>query len=243
MRAVRLRRTPALKLLPHDRRTTLVAQLWWIVHKDLLTEWRARQIGPAMLLLGGVVAFLFSLQLQVVPQALANLIGSQYWLTVFLGSLIALDGSFLAERDAAAGWRMFPVAPSLVFVAKLIGNAIALGTLQLVLALLFSALAGIHAFENLWALLLLGLTGNLAVVSLGTLLAAISCSMRKERTLLGVLMLPLEIPVVVAAAEATRLVLVGELGDAWWRWIQLLIAFAVIFTTAGAVLYGFVIED
>jgi heme exporter protein B len=223
--------------------TTLVAQFWWIVQKDLLTECRARQIGPAMLLLGGVVAFLFSLQLQVVPQARANLIGCQYWLTVFLGGLIALDGSFLAERDTAAAWRMYPVAPWVVFLAKLVGNAIALGTLQLVLALLFSAWAGIDAFANLGAMLLLGLTGNLAVTSLGTLLAAISCSMRKDRTLLGVLMLPLEIPVVVAAAEATRLALLGELGEAWWWWIQLLIAFAVIFTTAGAVLYGFVIED
>jgi len=57
------------------------------------------------------------------------------------------------------------------------------------------------------------------------------------------LVLPLAIPVVLAAAEATRLL--GEDGGqlSYWRWIQLLAGFAVIFVTAGTLLIQYVVEE
>jgi len=55
--------------------------------------------------------------------------------------------------------------------------------------------------------------------------------------------LPLAIPVVLGAAECTRLAVQGQTGESWWRWIQLLGAFAVIFTTAGTLLFEYAIED
>ncbi|MEE8452682.1 MAG: heme exporter protein CcmB, partial [Thermoguttaceae bacterium] len=92
-------------------------------------------------------------------------------------------------------------------------------------------------------LLLVALLGNLGIASIGTLLSALATSIRQNGNLLVLLVLPMVIPVVLGAAEATRLIAENDLGDAWWRWIQLLAAFAVIFITAGTVLFEFVVED
>lgn len=220
-------------------------QLWWIVHKDLLTEWRARQIVPAVMLLGIVVGFLFTMQTQVVPSALVDLAGSQYWLTVFLGSVLILDGSFETEREVERGsaLRLYAVEPCTIFLAKLAGNAISLGMLQLALVVLFSLLAGTDFRQNSGRLLLVGCLGNLAMTSVGTLLGAIASGLRRGRGLLTVLLLPLQIPIVIAAAEATRTLLAGHDDPGWWLWVQLLGASALMFVTAGAVLYEYVIES
>ena len=57
------------------------------------------------------------------------------------------------------------------------------------------------------------------------------------------LALPLAIPVVLAAAEATRLQAEGQIDGAWWDWNGLLAAFAAIFIVAGTVLIDFVTEE
>jgi hypothetical protein len=51
------------------------------------------------------------------------------------------------------------------------------------------------------------------------------------------------IPLVLGAAEATRLAIEHDFGPNWWRWMQLLAAFAIVFVTAGTVLFEYAIED
>ena len=73
--------------------------------------------------------------------------------------------------------------------------------------------------------------------------SALAGGLRQGTNLLPLLVLPLVIPVVLAAAEATRLTVAGDFSAPWQNWIQLLAAFAAIFTAAGAVLFDFAIED
>jgi hypothetical protein len=47
----------------------------------------------------------------------------------------------------------------------------------------------------------------------------------------------------MAAAEATRLVVEGEFGLPWWRWVLFLAAFAVIFVVAGSTLSEYAVQD
>jgi hypothetical protein len=47
----------------------------------------------------------------------------------------------------------------------------------------------------------------------------------------------------LGVAEATRLAIEHDFSADWWRWMQLLACFAVVFVTAGIVLFEFAIED
>jgi ABC-type transport system involved in cytochrome c biogenesis permease component len=60
---------------------------------------------------------------------------------------------------------------------------------------------------------------------------------------LALLLLPLATPVMLASAEATRLLVLDDVGEQWWRWVQMLAAFVVLFMTMGLLVFEFAIED
>jgi heme exporter protein B len=222
----------------------LAGNVWWLIHKDLVSEWRARRAWPAMLVLGAVVAVLVSLQLEWLPHEKPRVAGGLLWLAIFFAGMIAVDRSFAAEREEGCweGLTMYPLSPTAIYLAKLFVNMISLAAVQVVLIPLFGALCDVPLLASPAALLLVAALGNIGIASVGTLLSAVAARVAREN-LLVILVLPLVIPVLVAAAEASRLLTERDFGGSWWQWIQLLAAFGVIYVTAGIVLFEFVMEE
>ena len=223
----------------------MAAKLWWLIHKDLISESRGRRVWPAMLLFGTVVALVFSVQMDLLATEKQRLVGGLLWLAIFFAGMLAIDRSFASEREDGCweGLLLYPISPTAVYVAKLAVNVVALGALQCVLIPLFVVLSDVPLLAQPGAMLLVAILGNLGIAAVGTLLSALATGIPRGGSLLALLVLPTVIPVVIAAAEATRLIAQGDLGAEWWRWVQLLGAFAVIFITAGVVLFDFAIED
>ena len=221
------------------------AKLWWIDHKDLLSEWRARRVWPAMLLFGTVVALVFGLQLDLLPEQKTQLVGGLLWLAILFAALLVLDRSFAAEREEGCweGLLHYPLSPSTIYLAKLLVNVLALATLECALIPLFTLFSGVSLWQHPAAMLAVATLGNVGIAALGTLLAAATAGVREGGSRSTLVLLPLVIPVILAAAEATRLLAQNDLGSQCWRWIQLLAGCAVLFVTAGVVLFDFLIED
>ena len=223
----------------------MTAKLWWIIHKDLVSECRARRVWPAMLLLGITVALTFALQMDLLPEQKRRIVGSLLWLAIFFAGSLAVDRSFASEREDGCweGLMLYPISPTAVYLAKLVVNVVALAALQCVLIPLFVVLSDVPLLAHPGPMLAVALLGNLGIAAIGTLLSAMAAGIRHSGSLLVLLVLPLAIPIVLAAAEATRLIAENDLGPEWWRWVQLLGAFACVFTVAGTVLFDFVVEE
>ena len=56
-----------------------------------------------MLLLGVVVAVVFSLQLDLLPEQKQQLVGGLLWLAIFFAGMTAIDRSFAPNARTAAG--------------------------------------------------------------------------------------------------------------------------------------------
>lgn len=223
----------------------MLAKLWWMIHKDLVSEYRARRVWPGMLLFGMVVALVFGIQMDVAADQKRRMVGSLLWLATFFAGMLAVDRSFASEREEGCweGLLLYPISPSAIFLGKLAVNVVALAALQAVLIPLFVVLSDVPLLAHPGAMLLVALLGNLGIAALGTLLSALAAGIRHSGNLLALLALPMAVPVVLASAEATRLMTQGDFGAEWWRWVQLLGAFAVIFVTAGVLLFDFLVED
>ena len=223
----------------------MAKKLWWMIHKDLVSECRARRVWPAMALLGIVVALVFSIQMDLATNQKREMIGGLLWLAIFFAGMVAMDRSFAAERDEGCwdGLSLCPVSPTTIYLAKLTSNVVAMAALETILIPLFVVLSGVELTGHLRAMVLVAVLGNLGIAAVGTLLSAMSAGIRHNASLLVLLVLPLATPVVLAAAEATRLVAEGSLGTQYWGWVRLLGGFAVVFVTAGAVLFDYVVED
>lgn len=223
----------------------MAARMWWIIRKDLLTEWRTLQVWPAMLLLGLIVTVLFAVQMELLPEQREQIVGGLLWLSLVLAGMPALDRSCAAEGEEGC-WEAllnYPISPATVYLAKLAVNVVSLAILQGVLIALFAGMSQVSLLSHPWAMVLVALLGNVGLASLGTLLAGLSSGSRKNGHLLALLVLPMVFPLVLAAAEATRLIAAGDLGTGWQRWVGLLGASAVIFITAGIVLFEFIVEE
>ena len=222
-----------------------MASFWWIVHKDLVSEFRSRRVWPAMLLLGIVVALIFSLQMDLLPQQKRQIVGGLLWLSVFFAGATMFDRSFAAEREEGCwdGLKLLPAAPGAVFFAKLAVNLLALAALECLLIPLFFLLSDLPLVAHAHQLVLIAALASPGLAAVGTLVSALAAGGGKNGSLFVLVVLPLVIPVLLAAAECTRLSIENRIDDPWWRWVQLLGAFAVVFVTAGALLFEYAIED
>lgn len=152
----------------------MAAQIWWMIHKDLVTEWRSRRAWPAMILLGIVVAVVFSVQMDLPAEYKRQMAASLLWVAIFLAAALGLDRSFALEREEGC-WRallLYPVSPSSVYLAKLAVNIVWLAALQGVLIPLFVVLTDVPLLSRPWAIVLVALLGNVGIASAGTLLSA-----------------------------------------------------------------------
>jgi heme exporter protein B len=223
----------------------IASRLWWLVHKDLVVESRARQAWPTMLFLGTIVAMACGLQLDLPAAERQVAAAALLWLSVLFAGLVTIDRTFAVEREDGCwdGLILYPISPAVLFLAKLLVNFIALTSLQCVLIPLFAVTADLPLLKHFWAIGAIGLLSSLGLAAVGTLVGAMTHGARQRNSVLSLLILPLVVPLVVACTEATRLIAAEDLGAAWWRWVQLLSAFAFVYTLLGAALFGCLIED
>ncbi len=154
----------------------MASKLWWLIHKDLVVEYRTRQAWPAMLLLGIIVAVVFSLQIELPPLQRTAVAGALLWLAILFAGLAAVDRTCAAEKDDGCwdGLVLYPLSPSMIFLAKLVVNFIALLALECVLVPLFVILADVPLLRYVWALLLVAVLGSGGIAAVGTLVSALN---------------------------------------------------------------------
>jgi heme exporter protein B len=222
-----------------------VGRVWWMIEKDLVWELRSGLAWPPMCLFGLVAGAVFCLQMELLPDERRQIAGGLLWVATALAGMLILGHTFSAEREEGCiyGLRSYPISATMIYFAKLVVNVVALAIVQAILLTMFALSGDISLSEHPWALLAVMALGNLGICAVGTLFGAMGLAVRRNNALLSLLILPVIIPVVLAAAEATRLACETSAGDVLWRWLQLLGIFAVVFTSAGAALAEFVLEE
>ena len=219
--------------------------LWWLIRKDLTREVRGQQAWPRTLLLGLVLVLLLATQIDLPAEEQAHVVGGLLWITIFFSGTLALERSFASEHDGAC-WhtlRLYPVAPSVLFLAKMAGNLVSIGILELVIIPLFIVLTDVPLLRRPGSMALIVILGSIGLAAIGTLLGAVTAGLRNRGGLLALVLLPLVAPVLLSSAEATRILLTNDNSPLWTWWIQLMAVFAVVFTVVGAATFEFVMEE
>ncbi len=215
-----------------------------ILRKDLRIEWRTRESLSSMLVLGVLLLVVFTVAHDAPPDEVPALAPPVLWATFLFTGLLGVQRGFLLERenDCLAGLLSSPVDPASIFVGKLLANLILLGVMQVIVV----PLAGVFLHADLWGVLpelvLVLFLGNLGFSALATLFAAVAARTRAREVMLPLLLLPLLVPLLIAAVSATRAVLGGEFEGAR-DGIAVLMAFDVVFTVAGWLLFPYVVRD
>jgi len=218
---------------------------WWLVLRELLVELRVRRAWAAMLVLGLVLVLLVEMQLDLPAAQKQRVVSILLWLDVFFAGILALDRSFTSECEEGC-WRallLYPVAPTIVFSAKVAVMVLALSLLECALLPALAVFSNMPLLERPLSVALLAALANVGFASIAVVAGAVSASLPHKGSLLALLILPLTAPVLLGASEATRLLMLGEWNNIGWRWLQFLAAIAVLFTTLGTLVFAFVVEE
>jgi heme exporter protein B len=219
--------------------------LWWLIYKDLTRELRALHVLPGMTLLGLVLVFLLATQLDLPMDQKMQVAGGLLWMAICFAGTMAFERSFTDERDGGC-WQtllLYPITPSVLFAAKLAVNFVALAALELIVVPVFIVFSDVAIASRPDLLLLLAALSNAGFAAAGTIVSGLTANLRHRSGLLALVLLPLVVPVLLASAEATGLLLTGRIDSQWWLRIQLLAVFAAVFTIVGALVFEFVLEE
>ncbi len=224
---------------------TTLKSLSWLIHKDLTRELRAHNVWPTMLLLGLIMVCVLGTHINLLNEQKEQVVGGLLWVAIVFAGTLAMESSFASEREDGC-WqtlRLYPLAPSMLFFAKMLVNVTSIVLLELVLIPLFVVMTDVPLLARPGAIALIATLGNIGFAAAGTLVSAITADLRSRGGLLALLFLPLVMPVILACARTTGMMLANEMDAQWWQWIQFLVVSAIVFTVVGAVLFEVVMEE
>jgi heme exporter protein B len=222
----------------------LARRAWAVLWKDLLVERRAKEGANALGFFAILLLFLFYLALGPDRERIEAALAGLFWLAFLLAGVLGLGRSFALERenDCLDALVLAPGDKGGLYLGKVAGTT----ALMLGMEVVFVVATGLLYNLDLWAavprLLLVAFFGTVGFAAVGTLFAAMTAQLRAREVLLPVFLLPLVVPVLLAAVRLTEATLAGEPWSGAAAWWQLLLGFDVVFVVAGMLTFEFVLE-
>ncbi len=223
--------------------TPFLSAMGAVIWKDLAAEWRSREMLSAMLVFSLLVLFIFNFALELNPLERSNIASGVLWVTLVFAGTLGLNRSLAVEKDRGCldGLLLAPVDRTAIYFGKMISNFVFMLLVAAIILPIYSILYNANLFNpGLLAVILLGAEGYTAV---GTLLAAMSVQTRTRDILLPILLFPIIVPVLVAAVKASsgflQVLPIEEISP----WLNLLVAYDVIFTAVAFMVFEYVVEE
>ena len=223
---------------------TYARRAWAVVWKDLLVERRSKETLNALFFFSLLLLFVFQFTLGPDRERLAAVLPGLLWLGFILSGLLGLGRTFLVERenDCWEGLLLAPGDKSAIYVGKLAGNLLLMLVVEAVLVAMFVVFFNVDV-GGVWpGLALVIVLGTIGFAAVGTLFAAMTAQVRARELLFPVLLLPVQVPVLLATVRATEAVLLGEPLGAVANWLKLLAAADLIYVVVGVLTFEFVLE-
>jgi heme exporter protein B len=215
-----------------------------VAWKDLLVERRSKETLNALIFFALLLLFVFQFALGPDRERLAGVLPGVLWLGFILSGLLALGRTFLVERehDCWEGLLLAPGDKSAVYLGKLAGNLALMAVVETLVLALFVVFFDIDLARAFPGLVVVVALGTLGLAAVGTLFAAMTAHVRAREVLFPVLLLPVQVPVLLATVKATEALLAGEPLGAVAHWVKLLAAADVVYLAVGVLTFDAILE-
>lgn len=215
--------------------------VWAILAKDVRYELRSKQTWTSMGMFALLVLVIFNFAFDLRVDNKSAVAPGALWVAFIFASLLGLGRTIAAEREQGSMDRLLlcPVDRKAIYLAKLLGNLLFIGVVELIALPVYAALFDVPLFVGV--LIPIVLLGTLGIAIIGTLFATMAAATRARELLLPILVFPLIVPIVIAAVRATEALLAPTTNEP--PWLGLIIAFDVIFLSVSMLTFQYVIEE
>ncbi len=218
--------------------------IFLIAWKDILSELRSRENVLSMLFFALLMIFIFNFALPLDAKTVDLLMPGLIWIAFSFTAIIGLGRSFQAEKenDCLEALLIAPVSKGAVYLGKFVGNFIFVLAAETALVPLFILFFNLEIGAGLPMLLGVFALGTFGLSALGTLFSAMTAQVRAREVMFPLLVLPLAVPVLIGAIQATAGVLHQLPWEQFSHWVQLLLVFDVIFIIVAFWTFEFILE-
>jgi heme exporter protein B len=214
-----------------------------ILWKDILVQLRTRDIISSTLVFGILVIVVFNFAFEpdsVRPDLVAPGI---LWVAFTFAGVLSLNRSFILEKekDCLQGLMLCPVGREVLYAGKMLGCLLFMLLIEAIILPVFAVLFDLPVFLPKLAVITFLATVGFALV--GTLFSALSVHTKAREVMMPVLFFPVVVPVIIAAVKASELTLKGEPWGELASWLEIIIAFDVVFLVVSPWVFGNVLEE
>ena len=215
-----------------------------LVWKDVLIDLRRKDNLLSMLLFAILTLLVFQFALGEDPKLFLTAFPGIIWIIFLMSGVLGLGKSFVQEMETGCmgGLLTAPVDRSVLFLGKMLANTLFLLVTQLLFMPLSLFLFKIEV-GNWLELFLVLFFGTVGFSSLGTLLTAMTATVRGKEMLLPILIFPLMIPSLLCVVRLTDFLFFGSHPEEVWSWWKLLLGFDVVLFTLSLLGFEFVVEE
>ena len=220
-------------------------KVWAIIKKDIITELRTKELFSSMLVFALLVIVIFNFAFGFSAELLDLAAPAMLWISFTFAGVLGLSRSFALEKegDAIIGMLLIPTDRSLIYAGKMISNTIFVFLVGLLMVPMFILFFNYNFLSTLVPLIPVIFLGSIGFVSVGTLFSAMALNTKLREVMLPILLFPIIIPVIVSAVKLSEQVLDGNSLLAASFSLKLLVSFDIIFLTACAVIFEYVIDE
>jgi heme exporter protein B len=215
-----------------------------VAWKDLTAERRSKAQFNGVITLAVTILVMFGFALGPDAQAIRDAASGAIWLAALFAGVLAFNRSYQLELDGGALEQLllYPGSRRAIFAGKLLANFAFVGLMLAVVVAVGIVLFQVVVPRQWPALVAILFLGAIGLVTLGTFYAAMASRSRAREVLLPLLLFPMLVPVLLAAMEATKALLGGNVMSDAGAWTRLLVTFDLIFLVATFLAFESIIE-
>ena len=224
--------------------------------KDIVTELRAKQVLPTMIVMGILIIWILRIASEAASASIVIIGPVSLWIALLFSGLMAQERSFATEQeqDCICGLLLAPVDEGTIYLSKLFVNIVMLCIFELIIVPIVVVAFHLDITANWPVLVGVLLLGNIGLSSVGTLFSAMVQLTRTRGSLLSILVLVILMPMMIPATFALlalfdaagaqvagtgALALVGSIKAA----VGYMVAFDAVFVVVCWLLFPFAIKE
>jgi heme exporter protein B len=218
-----------------------LSKVFAILWKDILSEARTRDVATSVLVFALLVIVVFSFAFE--PGRIELVAPGILWVAFTFAGVLGLSRAFVLEKDKGCleGLMLCPVDRGAIYLGKMLGSLVFMLVIEAVLLPIFGVLFNQPLFAP--ELVLIVVLATIGFAAVGALFSALAVNTKSREIMLPILFFPIVIPMIIAAVKATGLVLAEESWSSLSSWLELMVAFDVVFLIVAPLVFEFVIEE
>ncbi len=214
-----------------------------IVWKEVVVGWRAKKLLSARFALAALVILVSYWVCELRGGDVREIVTVALWIALTLSGMLSLSYSFIQERAHGSldGLLLSPADRSTIYLAKWLSSWLLICLVQVITLPLGSVLFSIDLMRA--DLLLITVLGTGGYAGVGTLLSAMASNAHTREMLLVVMLLPVAVPLLLAAFKITGDLLHGDTLTGTRHWLQFMVGLNLIFAILSSVLFDHAVRE